>query len=95
MKDDISSRVGTLVAEVEAMRSTIAEVQERRIAAAVEGSDIKAAFNRFCGYVLTCRKRNEREWMEMLAEQLNDAAMILEPGAKFEFDGDGIRRVNW
>ena len=80
---------------IESLCRTVAEVQEQRLAAAVEGSNIKAAFNRFCGFVLTCRKQNQREWMEMLAEQLNEAAKVLEPNARFEFDGDGIRRAEW
>jgi len=39
------------------------------------------------GYALTCRKQNTDEWMEGLADALNDYADAMNANVKLRYDG--------
>ncbi len=47
----------------------------------------------FAGYVMTCKTENTPEWMEGLADWLNEVADAVGAPVIFEFNGDEIRSI--
>jgi len=47
--------------------------------------------SKFIGYVMTCRKENQAEWMEGLAEAIDKICPEFNDRQGHYFDGDGIK----
>ena len=67
------------------------ETEEEKTAR--ERDEAREALRTFASCVLSARQQNTPEWMEYLAEAVNTACAAIGEDDRFEFDGDGLRRI--
>ena len=59
-----------------------------------ETDRLRKALERLGGYALTCRRYNQREWMQGLAEALTELSATIGQNETYEYGGDFIVKSN-